>query len=107
MPKIDWSEEKNQTLIKSRGVSFEDVLECILEGLIISDFPHPNQTKYPKQKVLVVIIKKYTYAVPYVTNKKGIFLKTIYPSRKYYKSYLKTKKWKEVKTPKSLIRLLV
>lgn len=95
MPKIDWSEEKNQTLIKSRGVSFELVLECILEGLIISDSPHPNIGRYPNQKILVVIIEEYAYVVPYVTNKKGIFLKTIYPSRKYHKLYLKSKNEKK------------
>lgn len=83
MPKIDWNEDKNQFLIKNRDVSFENVVECILEGLIISDSPHPNHIKYPHQHILVVIINEYAYVVPYVTNKKGIFLKTIYPSRKY------------------------
>ena len=46
--------------------------------------------KYPNQKVLIVKIKNYVYAVPYVINrKKGvIFLKTVYPSRVLTKKYL-------------------
>ena len=92
MPVIDWNEEKNQFLIKHRGVSFENILDCILEGLVLSDSPHPNKVKYPNQSILVVVIQEYAYVVPYVTSKKGIFLKTIYPSRKYHKLYLKSKK---------------
>lgn len=85
----EFSEEKNILLKKSRGVSFEDVLEAIQKGNILDDIEHPS-SKRSQQRVLVIKIKNYVYAVPYVENDQGtIFLKTIYPSRKLTKSYLK------------------
>jgi len=55
------------------------------------DFKHKDRNKYPRQKILVVRIKNYVYAIPYVKDKKRgvIFLKTIYPSRELVKKYLK------------------
>ena len=45
--------------------------------------------KYKNQKVYVIKIKKYAYAVPYIVTKEGnIFLKTLYPSRKLTKQYI-------------------
>lgn len=89
--KIEFSEEKNLILKETRGVNFNDILEKIEKGEILDDINHPNPKKYSRQKILVVKIKKYVYAVPYIINKKRktIFLKTVYPSRVLTKKYLK------------------
>ena len=48
-----------------------------------------NQTKYKGQRGYVIEIEGYAYMVPYVEDNDVIFLKTIFPSRKYTKMYLK------------------
>ena len=50
-------------------------------------FEHPNQDRYPGQKISVVVIDGYAYLVPYVESDDEIFLKTIIPSRKATKQY--------------------
>lgn len=61
----------------------EDVLETI---------EHPNQDKYPGQKIATVMIDDYVYLVPYVQASEDIFLKTIIPSRKATNIYVRTEK---------------
>jgi len=51
-------------------------------------YDHPNQERYPGQKVSVVIVESYAYLVPFVENNEEIFLKTIIPSRKATKYYI-------------------
>jgi hypothetical protein len=58
-------------------------------GDILDDYIHPNQDKYPNQRLLVVQIQEYAYLVPYVETETELFLKTIIPSRKATKRYLK------------------
>jgi hypothetical protein len=87
---IKFNEEKNQLLKATRKVSFEDVLEALKKGNLLANIAHPSQRHSP-QRLYVVKIKEYAYAVPYVSNveKQEIFLKTIYPSRMLTKIYLK------------------
>ncbi|MEQ8952819.1 MAG: BrnT family toxin [Gammaproteobacteria bacterium] len=85
---FNWSLEKNQELIATRGVSFEDAVFLIKEGKVLDEFPHPNQKKYPDQRVFVLSIAGYVYLVPFVENDDEIFLKTIIPSRKATRQYL-------------------
>ncbi|HCC84758.1 MAG TPA: toxin [Candidatus Pacebacteria bacterium] len=88
--RINFNEEKNQLLKATRGICFEDVIEEMSDGNILANLVHYNQ-RYKHQKVFVVKIADYVYAVPYVINqsKKEIFLKTVYPSRFLTKKYLK------------------
>ena len=51
-------------------------------------FEHPNQAKYPGQKVIVVRVEDYVYLVPFVESDEEVFLKTIIPSRGATKKYL-------------------
>ncbi len=51
-------------------------------------FDHPNQERYPGQKVSVVLIEGYAYLVPFVESEAEIFLKTIIPSRKATRQYI-------------------
>lgn len=85
---FDWSEDKNETLKISREVSFEDVQTAIEAGDLLDTYPHPNQKKYPNQKLFVVNIRNYVYVVPFVEDEVKVFLKTIIPSRKATRKYL-------------------
>ena len=88
MKVINWNTKKNQELIESRRVSFEDVIFYLQQGTILDDLEHPNPEKYSNQRIFVLEIDGYVYLVPYVEDKKEIFLKTIIPSRKATKQYL-------------------
>ena len=57
-------------------------------GDVIEIIPNPSQN-HLEQKCLVVNINNYAYLVPYIENNDGIFLKTIYPSRKYSKLFIR------------------
>ena len=87
---IRYNEEKNQILKATRGISFEEVISCLSEGGLLDDMHHPNSTK-SHQRIYIIKIDIYAYVVPYVINteRKEIFLKTVYPSRKYTKKYIK------------------
>jgi hypothetical protein len=50
-------------------------------------YPHPNQERYPNQKISVVLVEGYAYLVPFVENGDEFFLKTVIPSRKATKQY--------------------
>jgi len=88
---IRYSLEKNEILKASRDISFEDVILALEDGCLLDDIEHPNQEKYPNQKIFIilVVIKDYVYLVPYVEDESSIFLKTIIPSRKMNKKYNK------------------
>jgi hypothetical protein len=86
---FDWNKEKNELLKSEREVSFEEIVEAINTGNILDEFDHPNQKKYPAQKVYVIEIRGYVYFVPYVEDEEKKFLKTIYPNRDLTKKYLK------------------
>jgi len=88
MKYYDWSDEKNELLKKTRGVSFEQVVLAIVSGDLIDRVKHPNPGKYPNQKVFLVAIENYVYSIPYVEDGEKIFLKTIIPNRKATKEYL-------------------
>lgn len=59
----------------------------ILAGDVIDTVDHPNQARYPGQKIHVVAIEDYLYLVPFVESDDEVFLKTVIPSRKATKSY--------------------
>lgn len=88
MKRYEWSPEKNDWLKRERGIGFEDVVFHIEAGDEVDLFEHPNQSRYPGQKISVVLVEGYAYLVPFVESKDAIFLKTIIPSRKATKQYL-------------------
>jgi uncharacterized DUF497 family protein len=85
----DWNSEKNVFLLQTREISFEDVVVAISEQKVISIIEHPNKSKYSHQKTYIIEMQDYVYVVPFVEDDEKIFLKTIYPSRKLTKVYLK------------------
>ena len=89
MKSINWNFDKNQQLADERGISFEDVVVYIQQGEILDIVEHPNQEKYPNQRMFVLNMDDYVYLVPYIEDRKEIFLKTIIPSRKATRMYLR------------------
>jgi hypothetical protein len=90
MKKMIWSLEKNRELKNNpnRSICFEDIIAAIDSGGLLDDVVHKNGTKYPHQRLLIVLLYNYVYSVPYVLNDEGLFLKTVYPSRKLTEQYL-------------------
>ena len=83
-----WDFEKNVRLEAERGVRFEDVVYHIEHGRLLDVLEHPDQAKYPRQRIFVVEIEDYAYLVLFVEDANEVFLKTIIPSRKATKQYL-------------------
>jgi len=92
MEYYQWNHEKNDKLKLERGISFEQVVMHIERGDLLDIVRHPNQSKYPNQRLLVVEIQDYAYLVPFVESDKGKFLKTIIPSRRATREYLRSDK---------------
>lgn len=80
MNEIRWNPLKSERLKKTRGVSFEEIITAKL----IDVLKHPARTD---QNIMVYDYKGYLWAVPFIFGPEGIFLKTIYPSRKLMRIY--------------------
>jgi hypothetical protein len=87
-----WDNRKNDLLKENRGVCFEEVVIRMARGDVLDTIEHPNQERYPGQKIAVVRIDDYVYLVPYVEHNDEIFLKTIIPSRKATTRYVRAEK---------------
>ena len=81
---LGWSDEKNETLIKDRGISFDELAQAIHSGAVLDDIKHPSKEN---QRILLVWAQEYVWAIPYVKEESGAFLKTAFKSRKYHKRY--------------------
>ncbi len=57
-------------------------------GWLLDILAHPNQAKYPRQRILVVASDNYVYLVPFVEEEDYFFLETIIPSHKATRDYL-------------------
>ena len=82
---IRWDEAKNVILKRERGIGFEAIYALIEDGQI-ADIR--NNLNYPNQKYYFFVIRDYVYCVPFVETDNEIFLKTIFPSRKYTKQLI-------------------
>ena len=88
MKHFRWSPQKSETLKAERGISFESIVVSSEAGGLLDILAHPNQAKYPRQRVLVVACDNYAYLVPFVEEEGYFFLKTAIPSRKATRDYL-------------------
>ena len=91
MVQIRWNIEKAKALQADEtrnGIGFEDCVIAIEEDRILDDLPHPTRQN---QRILVLEINDYAYVVPYIIEDEGIFLKTVFPSRKHPIKYLGNK----------------
>jgi uncharacterized DUF497 family protein len=83
----NWNPDKNEEFKADRSISFEEIVFHIEQGNEVDVFDHPNQKRYPRQKISIVFVDDYAYLVPYVESETEVFLKTIIPSRKATKKY--------------------
>jgi hypothetical protein len=90
MKPFRWNHEKNEALKIERGISFEVIALAIEADGLLDELRHPNAGKYPNQSVLVVALDGYVYLVPYVEEPDYFFLKTVIPSRKATRDYLRS-----------------
>ena len=88
MRSFRWNPEKNEAVKAERGISFENIVVSIEAGGLLDILTHPNQAKYPRQRVLVVACDNYAYLVPFIEEEDYFFLKTIIPSRRATRDYL-------------------
>ena len=88
MPSYLWNEEKNQQLIRDRGISFQEIVSHLSSGDLLAILAHRNQERYPGQRIFIVRIGEYVYEVPFLESDGVFFLKTIFPSRKATRDYL-------------------
>jgi hypothetical protein len=88
---FDYSKDKDLILKSTRGIGFDDIIKAVREGNILDDLEHTKKGGYAHQKLLIVNINGYAYVAPYVIDpvRKVRFIKTVYPSRKLTKIYLK------------------
>lgn len=82
MMHLRWDPDKSRKLKKERGVSFEEVIQ----NRLVATEEHPVRGH---QKLMLFARDGYILVVPYVTKGDEVFLKTLFPSRKY------TREWKE------------
>ena len=80
MKEVRWSLLKSERLKRTRGVSFEELLQAKL----VDVRRHPTRTE---QKIMLIEHKGYIWVMPYTETAHERFLKTLYPSRKYTKLY--------------------
>jgi uncharacterized DUF497 family protein len=88
MKLFDWNHEKNQWLKDERGIVFEDIVYHLNHGGLLDVMDHPNQARYPGQRIFIVNAEGYAFIVPFVEDDEAIFMKTIIPSRKMTRLYL-------------------
>ena len=89
MKPFRWDPAKNERLKAERSISFEEIVAAIEEDGLKDILVHPNQRRYPGQVVLVVAYRDYVFLVPSVEENTHYFLKTIIPSRKATRDYLR------------------
>lgn len=89
MTTFRWNAAKNARLRRERGITFEEIVVAIEAGQLLDVLEHRNSARYPGQKLLLVTLRDYVYLVPFVEEPDGLFLKTIIPSRKATRDYLR------------------
>lgn len=80
MKEIKWNLLKSERLKQTRGVSFEEIITAKLVDIKV----HPQKEH---QRIMLFDYKNYIWVVPFVETDEQIFLKTLYPSRKYTKIF--------------------
>ena len=83
-----WNHAKNALFMAERGLCFEAVVAAVEADGLLDVLEHPNQCRYPSQRILVVCLNAYAYLVPFVETDGGLFHKTIIASRKATRQYL-------------------
>ncbi len=77
-----WNLLKSERLKRARGVSFEE----LIKAKVVEIKNHPSREN---QRMMLFDYKGYIWLVPFIENNEGIFLKTLYQSRKYTEIFRK------------------
>lgn len=72
-----WNLGKNSKLKEERGISFEDVVRCIIAGNF--KVRENWSTNHPGQEIFVIKTKGKEWTVPFRRTKHGFHLHTIFP----------------------------
>ena len=86
---FSWNQDKNALIKRDRGISFERVVVALEAGDILAVLAHPSPARHPGQRVYVVEIDGYAWAVPYRDEGVCRVLITAYPSRRLTRDYLR------------------
>jgi len=92
MKYFSWNSDKNEWLKIERNISFEEIVFYIEQGGLLDIVEHPNLDKFEGQRLFIVNVENYAYLVPFVETSDDVFLKTIMPSRKATRQYLRRDK---------------
>ena len=82
MKELKWSRLKSARLKKTRGVSFEDLIQARL----VAVKQHPARLH---QHIMLFDHQGYIWVVPFIETDEHLFLKTLFPSRKYTRLHRK------------------
>jgi len=77
-----WNLLKSKRLKKTRGMSFEEIVKARLVKI-------KENSARPGQRLMLYEVKGYIWVVPCLLMENKLFLKTLYPSRKYTKMFRK------------------
>ena len=91
---INFSDTKNKILMKSREIDLKEIVDALITKGAIDIINHPNQDRYPGQKIFIIELCEINYFVPYVESKQEIFLKTAFRCTKWANKFLKKQKEK-------------
>lgn len=92
MAHFAWNAEKDEWLIRIRGIAFERIVCLAEDGAILDIVAHHDAERYPGPRILIVNVDGYAYLVPFVESSEGFCLTTIIPSRKATLRYLGKRK---------------
>lgn len=82
---ILWDSIKNDLLIATRNISFEEICEKIINKEYADIIENPVREN---QQYFILSIRDYTWLVPCMTDEDdNIILKTAFPSRKFHRIY--------------------
>jgi len=87
MPEYTWDDEKNERLIRERGISFGEVAYHMDYSESLADMPHHNQERYPGQRLRIVRINNLAWVVAYRRTGRYVFLYAAYQSGKFTRMY--------------------
>ena len=87
-----WDDSKNEILINSRGISFDEIVEAI--GLDINPLSIYKNEKYNDQYKMDVLIDAYVWVVVFEIRNDNYWLVTAFKNRKANKKYKKDQLWK-------------
>ena len=80
MKEVRWNLLKSERLKRTRGASFEE----LMRSRLVAVKQHPSRAH---QQIMVFEHKGYLWVVTFVETGEEIFLKTLFPSRKYTQLY--------------------